>query len=716
MTKITTKEFVHVFCDIWQSDDRRLCFVLGAGASRTSGIKTGNELATRWLNEIKDRMSDQGQQYDTFIEHNHIQVNWPGQSYPEIYKERFKLDVTSGFDYINKEMESATPGYGYSVLAQILAAKQHNIIITTNFDNLTEEALYTYTSKRPLICGHESLAAFAKPSVKRPLIVKIHRDRYLAPKSQPEEVDKIDDEWADALGNVFNNCIPVFIGYGGNDGSLMGYLEKIGRFDNLFWCERKGANVPARVQAFLNKNDGKLIEIEGFDEMMFMLQDSLKLPLLDDEIKNIAAERARKYQDTVVKIRSNQAASIDPEVQDAARRLVEKAGDDWWAWELRAQSAKGNDVKIQIYREALVQIPDSGELHNNYALFLNNNTTRYEEVEEHYLKAMKFAPYSLDVNVNYALFLIVRRRDYDKAEQLFRDALSINPKDPHVNSNYAVFLQDVRSNTKRADIHYETAVLNDPYDITTLVNYSTFLHYVLSNFDKAEMFYRQAIRLDPENVTVMNNYGFFLLDIRKDFDQAEKFFARALQIDNLHLKANLNYAIMLTDVRRDIEKASRIYSKLVKAFPRDAELQNNFALFLKNHLKNFGEAERHFKLVVKLQPENANGFANYAGFLFCVGRNKEALKYLRLAEKYCSQDVVQAELYFYNYAHLNDSESLNKLVALLCIGVRSKGFSLQDNIDVAIKDGHSNSEMLQRVGDILTKDVPLADLCENRSK
>jgi hypothetical protein len=164
MDKMTSKEFVYTLCDIWNSADRRICFVLGAGASKSSGIKTGWELAKQWLAEIKQRMNDRPDDFQKFLNEYKIDKDNPAVNYPLLYSERFKYDPDSGFDFINREMENAKPSYGYSVLAQIMAEKQHNIVITTNFDNLTEEALYSYTPKRPLICGHESLAVFAKHS------------------------------------------------------------------------------------------------------------------------------------------------------------------------------------------------------------------------------------------------------------------------------------------------------------------------------------------------------------------------------------------------------------------------------------------------------------------------------------------------------------------------------------------------------------------------
>lgn len=440
LQKITSSDFVHTFHGIWKSVNRRFCFILGAGASKSSGIKTGGELAKEWLDEIKSRLNDRNGAFDKFIQEKGIDVNNPGTHYSTIYEECFSIDPSSGFEYINREMENARPGYGYSVLAQILASKHHNVVITTNFDSLTEEALYTYTSKRPLICGHESLAVFAKPSIDRPLIVKIHRDRFLDPQSRSEEVNAVNEVWAEALYPILRNCIPVFIGYGGNDGSLMGYLDKILKYENIFWCERTGVHISEKVKEFLDKHNGKLVEIEGFDELMFLLQAKLDLEKLDNKITLIANERAEEYRSTFEKILKRQAQSSNITIQEAAERIANKAGDDWIFWMIKATSAKDNDEKEKIFLEGIESLPNCAELHGEYALFLEEVRKNYDEAEEHYKLGIRLSPQDSDIAVNFATFLNNVRGRHHAADVYYQKALEISPDDAVVNGNYAGFL------------------------------------------------------------------------------------------------------------------------------------------------------------------------------------------------------------------------------------------------------------------------------------
>ena len=236
--------FLHHFASDERAD-RKFCFITGAGASKESGIRTGAELVKVWMDDIKKLYGDE----DTskWMQDNDIDPEDPAAHYSKIYDKRFEICPKDGFDFLEKEMDKAEPSCGYSFLVQILAKTNHNVVITVNFDSMVEDAMFTYTDKRPLVCGHESLAGFIRPIINRPLIAKIHRDVLLAPKSSSEETACLSDGWAKALTDIFKIYTPVVIGYGGNDGSLMGFLEKVETIEGgIFWCYREADGMPAK--------------------------------------------------------------------------------------------------------------------------------------------------------------------------------------------------------------------------------------------------------------------------------------------------------------------------------------------------------------------------------------------------------------------------------------------------------------------------------------
>lgn len=238
-----TAEFVQIHRTL---PDRGFCFLLGAGASKQSGIPTGVELVDRWLREIRERefrsSAESMKEWATPSRLGIPDFDYYKRAtyYPQVYRRRFAHDRLTGYAYLEDLIEGQEPSFGYVVLARILADGRHNAVVTTNFDNLVSRALSIFTGTTARAIGHERLAEFASPSSKRPLIAKVHRDLLLQPWSTPEELSDLPDDWKDALSRIFRQYSPLVIGYGGNDGSLMSYLELFqespGFRGPLIWC------------------------------------------------------------------------------------------------------------------------------------------------------------------------------------------------------------------------------------------------------------------------------------------------------------------------------------------------------------------------------------------------------------------------------------------------------------------------------------------------
>lgn len=280
--KWTTSGFLeHLKSFDKQMPDRALAFIIGAGASRPSGIKTGTELVTQWLEELHRREDHAKQELQTWATADNLGIkdfefSHAAEFYPQIFERRFSHDREEGYAFLESKMEGKEPSLGYSILAEILSNTRHKVVVTTNFDNLVADALAIHAHVHPLVCGHESLADFIRPSMRRPLVAKIHRDLFLEPKNENNEVKYLDEGWVKALTRLFEHYTPVVIGYGGNDGSLMGFLENASIRGGLWWCYRvTNGEPPQRVKDLVAKKNGKLVPIIGFDEFMLELGNNL---------------------------------------------------------------------------------------------------------------------------------------------------------------------------------------------------------------------------------------------------------------------------------------------------------------------------------------------------------------------------------------------------------------------------------------------------------
>ena len=255
MNIISSHTFKHTLRDIHENENRKFCFVIGAGASVSSGIPTGGQLAKEWFLEIKERYNQE--EIEKWIKQEGIIPSDLAPHYGTIYRKRFETDKASGYEFLIQAMKDSKPSIGHIILSQILSRAPGNCVLTTNFDSLIETSIYQFTDKTPLVCGHESLSGYARPSNIHPLIIKIHRDLLLAPKSDQDEISRLDLGWNEPLDNIFTTHIPIIIGYGGNDGSLMTYLEKMKKPSNLFWCGLENEILPDRVKNLIQKFEGQ---------------------------------------------------------------------------------------------------------------------------------------------------------------------------------------------------------------------------------------------------------------------------------------------------------------------------------------------------------------------------------------------------------------------------------------------------------------------------
>jgi hypothetical protein len=307
--KISLKEFAAQYASDKKLDAKKYCFILGAGASIESGIPSGGTLAKMWIEDLEHRLD--ANNFMKWKKEIGLEYGREAEKYSKIYDERFKINPIEGYRCLEEIMKEKEPSIGYSVLAQILEKTTDKIVITTNFDNLIEDAMFIYSIIRPKIIVHESLAEHVNLNTQRPLIAKIHRDLLFNPKSNQGDVDSMDVRWKDSLGSILNYYTPIIIGYGGNDGSLMDFLdEHKNPKTGMFWFYVEKAGVPNKAILDLIKGyNGWIIPIIGFDDMMFQLSKELKYPSLADRIEKIAKERKAKYEAKIIELKSNPKTS-----------------------------------------------------------------------------------------------------------------------------------------------------------------------------------------------------------------------------------------------------------------------------------------------------------------------------------------------------------------------------------------------------------------------
>ena len=638
-----------------ESKGTKFCFLIGAGASMSSGIPSGADLARKWIREIEE---DCGK--DDFAKWKNkvgISEDNVGEFYPQIYEKRFGHIPESGYDCIRHYMEGKEPSLGYLILANIMVREKHNVVITTNFDNLLEDAIRTYTKEKPFIAGHEALADYVPKRSDRPIILKLHRDLFLQPFSDQLNTDILQAAWESILGKFLSDYHLIVLGYGGNDGSLMNYLLKLKNRKPIYWCVRNMDKITSKSlwntlspkAKRLLKNDGYLVPIDDFDRFMYDCYAALGYKFLEGiekiekpkSIHEILKPNYARIESIQTQLR--QLSQTEEELSKESFQSIKSFLPDSWMWILKANQEKDIDKKDKIYREGIAKYPQDANLLGDYANFLCDIRHAYDQAEVYYKRALEADPNHANTLGNYAVFLNDIRHAYDQAESYYKRALEADPKDATALGNYALFLKNIRHDYDQAEVYYKRALEADPNHANTLGNYAVFLKDIRHAYDQAEMYYKQALEADPNHANTLGNYANFLNDIRHAYDQAEVYYKRALEVDPKSANKLGNYAHFLIMCRGDLKRA-------------DSLIQQAF--------------------------ENAD--------------NDEETKPL------------QAKLWFYRYAHYYEewgAEAEKELVALLNAGAKSIGWNLAPDIELARKNRHPHIEQVEAFAKALTEEA-----------
>ena len=147
--------------------------LLGSGASSTSGVRTAQEMIGEWRTVLFNRFGS-GDNYASWLG----KQNWFSHEdeysilFEEIYDQPSQRRV-----YIEECIKNAHPSWGYVYLTNLLFCRFFDVVFTTNFDDLINEACYLYSDGlRPIVAAHDSAIQGIRVTSGRPKIIKLHGD------------------------------------------------------------------------------------------------------------------------------------------------------------------------------------------------------------------------------------------------------------------------------------------------------------------------------------------------------------------------------------------------------------------------------------------------------------------------------------------------------------------------------------------------------------
>ena len=592
----------------------RFCFIIGSGASVSSGIPTGAELEFQWMKELEETfgLEEIREVAETLKEHldndfTVIEADWKkakefgdalsSDYYFDIYKLRFFPNHRNGYHYLEKIMANKNPGFGYHPLALMLTdGTGSNLVITTNFDSLIEDALFLYTDNKPLVINHELLAEYAgDANIKRPIIAKVHRGIFFDPLNQPEETNELKGKWRDVLVSVFQNYTPIVIGYGGGDNSLMNLLEddSIKMKNGIYWCYYEKHGLPNdKIQTLIQQKDGFLVRTAGFDAAMLAFGNALfpdkigvheaeeylnkrtsaQIVNYEKEYKRLTELEPSTDDETVQKQVSQSETDFKMEIEKMVERsmLSEKERQErkqMTAWDYRRQGDRYYDLGQ--YAKAVESYSAAIDMQPKTAQFYNDRGCSYNFLEE-YNSAISDFDKAIELDPKFASAYNNRGcayndlGEYDKAISDLDKAIELDPKDAELYNNRGCAYNSLGEYNK-AIPDLDTAIELDP-KFASAYNNRGYAYTNLGEYNKAIPDLDTAIELDPKFASAYNNRGYAYNSL-EEYDKAISDFEKAIELDPIYANPYKHYGVTLKK-RGDFAKALELITKAIELNPK----------------------------------------------------------------------------------------------------------------------------------------------------
>ncbi|MFS1930543.1 SIR2 family protein [Vibrio cyclitrophicus] len=318
---------------------------LGAGASVTSKVKPAGKLIEEWRQAYSDMYDDESEKLE--------EQYWYGkhQEYSVLFEKLYD-QPSQRREFIETCIDDAKPSWGYIYLVNLLKNKHFNTIFTTNFDDLVNEACYTFSdSLRPIVCAHDSSINSVRLTSERPKIIKLHGDFLFDNiKNTVRELESLESNMREKFKQYASEFGLIVVGYAGNDRSVMDTLNTLlftgEHFPHgVYWCVREGTvfdDLSEPLKALSRFPNFHLVKIDGFDEFFAQIHQALDCDLQQEvsDPYNALVKKLNKTFNNDSSYDSIDDADLSPGqtiIQRDYSRLVEQLSEIGTATRLRKQ-------------------------------------------------------------------------------------------------------------------------------------------------------------------------------------------------------------------------------------------------------------------------------------------------------------------------------------------------------------------------------------------
>ncbi|MCG3692628.1 TPR end-of-group domain-containing protein [Aliarcobacter butzleri] len=521
MRSLGLDEFVdEIYEDVQKNSDSKYVFFLGAGCSVSSGINLAKDLAKDWYEELK-KQKTKFNKFNENKDENNIDF---GDLYFKIFETLFPTPLAQQKE-IQRITENVTPSLGYYVLSEFMQKPQFNTIITTNFDNLIQDALIYSGNKRALVITHQDLAKFIERN-DTPLITKIHGDAHIHPFNNSNDTKEIPEDLKVAIQGLFINAKLIFIGYKGNDESIANLLEGCKRIDQVYWF---GSNEPidTKLKKWWEELKSKThIKERDFDKIMSLIRDKFKLE------KPNFKKRFEELEECYNKAEKDETKILE--------QIKNKTYIDYFLLGNNYYEQKEYEKAIEAYENA------SKLNHKDKNIFINWGSTIYNLAKDK----------NNDENL------------YNRAFEKYKIALELDSKDDDIHNGLGITLaQLARIKNNDKDLYKQSFIEFEIASKLNAKNHTIFLNWgnALSNLGKEnnnEDLYKEAyekLTKAAELANLIYNLACFH-SIRRNKKEALELLEKAL------IKKEVTISSILKDEDWDNFKEDEDFKKLIEKY------------------------------------------------------------------------------------------------------------------------------------------------------
>ncbi|MCJ7632542.1 SIR2 family protein, partial [Candidatus Bathyarchaeota archaeon] len=486
--KYNRREKEHLFNLIRRrsGDTPNFAILVGAGASISSGAKPTCQMIDEWRHQLH-RQSRSTDPFDKWLE----KQDWfkDDDEYSMLFEKIYDQPAQRR-NYVEECVKDARPSWGYIYLSNLLVNGFFNVVFTPNFDDLINEACSS-TDCRPIVCAHDSAVSTIRVTSKRPKVIKLHGDfLYDTIKNTLRETDSLEKNMQDKFVQFAKDYGLIVLGYGGNDTSIMDILNSLVRSGGYFphgvyWCLKTDAQIGRKLDRFLQRENVYLIEIDGFDEFMAELHESLGL-ILPDTVKDpykATTEKLNRFIETTKGI---------------SNRIIEK-------------DISQLQTKIKSYEKMIIVQTPSTESYIpfRFLALAEYRNGRPLKAAEYYEKELLRNPSDVELMdiLGYAYYY------GGKGEEALRVADGIKKQFPKLSNGYCLAAIVLSEKDPNKSLSYLEEGLKSAVEPNPARDLATEKSYILLKLDRsaeALSAAEDALRIEPRNVIAEINKCFAL--------------------------------------------------------------------------------------------------------------------------------------------------------------------------------------------------------------